>query len=742
MRSSFLPFSKPAISELKIQAVAAVLRSGWITTGPKAAEFGFVNRMVQQATGVMMHDYGCMLRTYRHPVVDAILQCRERSTFIPILANSFAGSTAEIPMRHALRENGESKYSFLKLISLQFDLLTSMSTFPLRLLSFMGVVISTCWANISAESTMMSGAGPAFLSRKSVAQHDLMNKLNIIKAINIKKGYAALLLAFFLLSYILPLGARDLVVPDETRYAEIPREMIAGGDWVVPHLNGLRYFEKPALGYWVHAGSILLFGENNFAVRLPSALAVGLSALLIYVLVRRVSHGEDEYDGFPAVLATLIFLSCFEVFGVGNTAVLDSLFSFFLTASITAFYFASEEQPGSGREKGFLLLAGLSCGLAFMTKGFLAFAVPVLGVVPYLVWQRRYSDLFRMSWLPILVAVLAALPWSIAIHLREPDFWRFFFWNEHIRRFMADNAQHKESFWFFFLTAPGMFVPWLFMVPAAVPGIKAQLFQRGAQGRLLRLCLCWLALPFLFFSFSNGKLFTYILPCFPPFAVLMAFGLSHVLKENAHNRLFQRGTLVSAVISGLILLAFLYVQFYGFNGFRPYAHPWKVMMVVNGLLFFILFSFWASRSQRWKDRALLFGMAPLLLFFVGHYTIPDLTIESKSPGLLLEGHKQDIADGDVIISDENSIRAVCWYFQRSDVFLIEGAGELDYGLSYKDAAGGRLLNIRSAVDLINRNRGKTVLIARVKNISRWRNQLPKPTFQDDSGAKGYVYWRF
>lgn len=103
-----------------------------------------VNRIVQRATGVMMHDYGCMLRAYRRTVVDAMLQCRERSTFIPILANSFAGSTAEIQVEHAPRKKGESKYSFLKLISLQFDLLTSMSTFPLRLLSFMGAVISAC----------------------------------------------------------------------------------------------------------------------------------------------------------------------------------------------------------------------------------------------------------------------------------------------------------------------------------------------------------------------------------------------------------------------------------------------------------------------------------------------------------------------------------------------------------------------------------------------------------------------
>ncbi|PIE79084.1 MAG: undecaprenyl-phosphate 4-deoxy-4-formamido-L-arabinose transferase, partial [Chloroflexi bacterium] len=95
-----------------------------------------------RSTGVMMHDYGCMLRAYRRRIVDAMLQCDERSTFIPILANSFAAATREIEVRHDSREHGGSRYSVVKLISLQFDLLTSMSTFPLRLLSFLGIFVS------------------------------------------------------------------------------------------------------------------------------------------------------------------------------------------------------------------------------------------------------------------------------------------------------------------------------------------------------------------------------------------------------------------------------------------------------------------------------------------------------------------------------------------------------------------------------------------------------------------------
>jgi len=557
----------------------------------------------------------------------------------------------------------------------------------------------------------------------------------------IHKHGAIFLLLFFLAAYLIPLGTQDLIAPDETRYGEIPREMVSSGDWVVPRLNGVRYFEKPTLGYWVHAGSLLIFGENNFAVRLPSALAVGLSALLIFALVRRVPRQETGEDGFLAPLAVLVYLGCLEVFAVGNAAVLDSLFSFFLTATITAFYMATECPPGSRKEKGFLLLSGLACGLAFLTKGFLSFAVPVLALVPYLLWQRRYADLLRMSWLPILSAILVALPWSLAIHGREPDFWRFFFWNEHIRRFMADDAQHKASFWYFFLTAPGMFLPWTFVAPAAVAGLIGRISKQDPQGRLLRFAICWLAFPFLFFSLSNGKLLTYILPCFPPFAVLMAFGLFQVLRENPRQRLVQWGVLLSAVFFGLILSALLYVQIFSFNGIRPFNHPFKLMMIAVGLFFSLLFFAGAFRSRIGKDKVLFYGTAPLLLFFVVHYAIPVSTLEVRAPGPFIEQHARGLADADVIIADEDSIGAVCWYLQRSDVYVLGVAGELEYGLGYKEAQG-RLLGTRSAADLIRRHRGKAVLIARVKRICQWADQLPMPVFQDQNGSSGYVIWKY
>ena len=147
----------------------------------------------------------------------------------------------------------------------------------------------------------------------------------------------------------------------------------------------------------MHAASLLIFGENNFAVR--PAIGNGRRAFCLVDLSagwRAFRDEDDDHNGVP-VLAALAFLTCFEVFGVGNTAVLDSLFSFFVTAAITAFYFATEALPGTKHEKGWLLLAGTACGLAFLTKGFLAFALPVMVLSPYLIWQRRYRDLWRIS---------------------------------------------------------------------------------------------------------------------------------------------------------------------------------------------------------------------------------------------------------------------------------------------------------------------------------------------------------
>ena len=228
--------------------------------------------------------------------------------------------------------------------------------------------------------------------------------------------YALVVLAIvFIGVYLLPLGLRPMVVPDEARYGVIPAEMIDTGDWVVPHLAGIRYFEKLVLGYWLTAVSFLGFGENAFALRLPSALMSGLAIVMLMLFVRRWPNRWDL-----AALSGLVLATSLEPVILGTTAVLDAPFSAAVTATIVCFYLGWRSR---GRARlGWMIAAGIACGAAFLIKGFLAMALPVMVLAPWLAWEGRWRDLFVLPWIPAIAAILTALPWSLAVHGQSAEF--------------------------------------------------------------------------------------------------------------------------------------------------------------------------------------------------------------------------------------------------------------------------------------------------------------------------------
>ena len=539
------------------------------------------------------------------------------------------------------------------------------------------------------------------------------------------------IIALFLFLYIIPLGVRPILIPDESRYAEIPREMIESGDWVVPRLNGIRYFEKPVMGYWLNALSIKLFGENAFAVRFPSAMATGFSALILFLLVRRFGN-----ESSLAMSAVLIFLTCFAVYGAGTFNILDNTLTMFVTASMTSFFFAINSKVLTKKRQGFFLLFGIFCGMAFLIKGFLAFAIPVVVIIPFMLWERRFKELFIIPWFPIVGAVLVILPWAVMIHNKEPDFWHFFIWNEHIKRFLSESAQHHESFWYYLELLPVAALPWTFLFPAVIIGLKKAKIKTSID----RYILCWFLFPLLFFSISKGKILTYILPCFVPLAILVSKGL-HEYFEAGGKKAFNAGGKVLAFLMVVIATALVIVQINGFNGFKPYHQTWKWAFAVISLLTFMFILLLSCRKEEKLKKIVLYAVSPMFIMFSAQFILPDLTLQCKDSGDLLLRNAKFLQPDTILISDEGLISSVCWYLHRSDVYLLEVGGELDYGLTYEDASG-RLIDMQSAVDLIKRNRGKIILLARVKNILCWRDRLPKPVFQDDSGPKGFVLWRY
>lgn len=533
----------------------------------------------------------------------------------------------------------------------------------------------------------------------------------------------------FLAVYILPLGIRPMLLPDETRYAEIPREIIATGDWVTPRLNGLRYFEKPVMGYWLNALSIKAFGENSFAVRFPSALSAGLTALLLFFFVRRFTS-----DSLQSGLTALIYLTFLEVYCIGVFNVIDGIVSFFTSASMMMFYLAWSERNSTWRYRLFLILSGMFCGLACHTKGFLGVILPVIVITPFLFWEKEGKRLLTLPWIPLITAFFVVFPWGYLIHFKEPAFWDFFIWNEHIRRFMAHDAQHKKSFFYFFIILPLGAFPWTALFPSVLSGLK----KKGLNDTFIRFCLCWLAFPFLFFSVSSGKLATYILPCLAPLAVLIAMGL-FAYSASESRKSFNRGVVGLAVFFFILIAALIIIQSNMVKGLTLYSDGSKTFLFVSSLLTAILWLFAAFRSRNGYRKIFFLSVSPLLFYFVLHYLIPDQVMAEYSPGKFLEKNRELIDDKTIIVSTNPQISAVCWAFKRQDVYLLMGGGELDYGLSCDDSKH-RKLSLDQFREIVSQSNEKNriVLVIDTKRYKKWVNALPLPYEIKENEGKGYI----
>ena len=314
--------------------------------------------------------------------------------------------------------------------------------------------------------------------------------------------------------------SRSLWSPDEGRYAEIGREMLVSGDWITPRLDYVRYFEKPALVYWATAASLGVFGTGEAVARFP----VLLSALAVLALTAWL--GAMVAGRRAGLMAAAMLASCPMFFTMAQFLVLDMPLAALVTAALCASWRGlSAHAKGDDGWKTWPVVASALLALGTLTKGPIAVILAGMVLVPALL-SRHAPPLTQVPWLRMLLVYLAiTVPWFLLIHRVHPEFTRFFFIHEHWDRYTKPDHARPGAWWYFLAILAGGFFPWSLLLPATLIARP-----RVAPGALAYLA-CWAALPVAFFSLSQSKLPSYILPVFPAVAVWLATALEPFLEE-------------------------------------------------------------------------------------------------------------------------------------------------------------------------------------------------------------------
>jgi 4-amino-4-deoxy-L-arabinose transferase-like glycosyltransferase len=339
------------------------------------------------------------------------------------------------------------------------------------------------------------------------------------------------------------LDYRKLFHPDEGRYAEIPREMVATADWVTPRLNGIKYFEKPPLQYWATAIAYRVFGESEWTSRLWTALAGFLAVLLVYAAGVRL-FGPDA--GLYAAL--MLSSSAGFVLG-GHFNTLDMGLTFFLTLAVVAFLFAHRDHQTPRGRALWMHIAWAAAAGAVLSKGLVGAVLPAGGLVAYTLLTRDFAVWRRLHLLTGALLFLAlAAPWFVQVSLANPEFPRYFFIHEHFQRFLTTVHYRDQPWWFFLPILVLGLLPWTTLVPTAL--VRAWQQEEGNRAfRPRRFLLAYAAFILVFFSASSSKLEAYVLPMLPALALLLGERVAGL----AAGKL--RGHLAVALVAGLVVLA-------------------------------------------------------------------------------------------------------------------------------------------------------------------------------------------
>lgn len=465
------------------------------------------------------------------------------------------------------------------------------------------------------------------------------------------------------------LGSRPLFVPDEGRYAEIAREMAVRGDYVTPYLNGIKYFEKPVLFYWLGAAAIKLAGPSITAVRIINAALGIIGCLLTYVFGRKL------YGRAAGLIAGIILGTSSLYFVMAHMVSLDLPVSVFLAASLYGFLLAVLE-PEIHAGRIYLYGSAAAAALAVLTKGLIGAVFPALIAAAWLTIMGEWRQLKRLPvFSALLVFLLIAAPWHILVMNRNPEFFRFYFIEQHFLRYTSMDVGHYQPAWFFIPTLIAGFFPWIVFLPQALAANMPRHFRNRYQYTSEWFLIIWAALIFVFFSFSKSKLIPYILPVIPALALLTGRYLAEQLKTASRGLIIGYACLFasSAIITYLLWDLSITV-----------SHPANAIMYLRiatlALTTGSLCSLLAARSN--PRTALITTIISTAIFLViGHGAIRFIDTRTIRP--LAITLKPLLQPHDEVMTYNQYFQDLPFYLERQ-VSILNWRNELTYGMQHQD----------------------------------------------------------
>lgn len=471
------------------------------------------------------------------------------------------------------------------------------------------------------------------------------------------------------------LGYRPLLSPDEGRYSEIAREMAASNDFVTPRLNGLRYFEKPPLQYWLTALAFKVFGESDGAARLVTALYGLGTAAVVYLCLLRLRGRASAQLGFLLTAGT-----CWVV-AMGHFVALDMGLAFWLTVVVCGLLACLErERAEDARWADLWVWVGMAGG--FLSKGLVAGVIPVASVLLTALVSRSLKPIVAVRWWPGLPVFLAlVLPWLIAVQLQNPGFFEFFFIREHFQRFTTKLHRRVEPWWYFVPVLLMAGLPWLGHWLAA---LKTRI-ERPGKRLADRMLWCWSGFIFVFFSLSGSKLPSYILPMLPTLALWLA-GRGPQLSGRQ-----LRAALVAPVAAGLLLVGLAAMQ-----TVRPAADtsgalaeyvPW--ILFAGLTLLAASLAAWRQAQRGFADSILPLALGMLLatqLLQWGHATQSEHLSAKGLAARLVESEGQGLMQAPFYCVG-NYDQTLPFYLRRT-LTLVDYRDEMDMGLTLEPARNG------------------------------------------------------